>query len=137
MHIAGKGIWHHTKTFAMEQEILMELYSMSSSLLRKISAGALMHIVNIIIYGKLQTSVRIQMNCIYESISTFSTLIFTSTWTATWIMNSCRYKRHEKSWLHNFLHQTKCWHTDWLMGTAITKSSMGSYKINSILLKQN
>lgn len=54
MHIAGKGIWHHTKTFAMEQEILMELYSMSSSLLRKISAGALMHIVNIIIYGKLQ-----------------------------------------------------------------------------------
>lgn len=133
MHIAGKGIWHHTKTFAMEQEILMELYSMSSSLLRKISAGALMHIVNIIIYGKLQTSVRIQIKCIYESISTFSTLIFTS----TWIMNSCRYKMHEKSWPHNFLHQTKCWHTDWLMGTAITKSSMGSYKINSILLNQN
>lgn len=24
MHIAGKGIWHNTKTFAMEQEILME-----------------------------------------------------------------------------------------------------------------
>lgn len=71
MHIAGKGIWHHTKTFAMEQEILMELYSMSSSLLRKISAGALMHIVNIIIYGKLQTSVRIQIKCIYESIVYF------------------------------------------------------------------
>lgn len=59
----------------------------SSSLLRKISEGALMHIVNIIIYGKLQTSVRIQIKCIYESISTFSTLIFASTWTATWIMN--------------------------------------------------
>lgn len=87
MHIAGKGIWHHTKTFAMEQEILMELYSINSSLLRKISVGALMHIVNIIIYGKLQTSVIIQIKCIYESISTFSTLIFTSTWTATWIMN--------------------------------------------------
>lgn len=87
MHIAGKGIWHHTKTFAMKQEILMELYWMSSSLLRKISAGALMHIVNIIIYGKLKTSVIIKIKCIDESISTFSTLIFTSTWTATWIMN--------------------------------------------------
>lgn len=48
-------------------------------LLRKISAGALMHIVNIIIYGKLKTSVIIQIKCIDESISTFSTLIFTST----------------------------------------------------------